>query len=280
MKRILVTGVGSYIGQSLIKYLNQWPKQYQVDGVTTHDGAWKETDFSQYDVIYHTAGIAHRKETKENAHLYYAINRDLAVEIARKAKEQGLKHFIFLSSISVYGLDTGVINEETPLNPRTHYGKSKLEAEQKLQQIANETFNITILRPPMVYGKNCKGNFQKLARLVEIFPIFPRCNNRRSMIYIDNLSEFVRVCIDKELSGVFFPQNKEYVCTDELVLMIARQKNKPMIISSALGAIVKLLQPFSNTLRKAFGSLIIESENSKKVLPRQISFEESIKNSV
>ena len=257
MKRILVTGAGSYIGQSLIKYLNQWPKQYKVNGVTTHDGEWKETDFSQYDVVCHTAGIAHRKETKENAHLYYEINRDLAVEIAKKAKEQGVKQFIFLSSISVYGLDTGVINEETPLNPCTHYGKSKLEAEQKLQQLANETFNITILRPPMVYGKNCKGNFQKLVRLVEILPIFPRCNNRRSMIYIDNLSEFVRVCIDKELSGVFFPQNKEYVCTDELVLMIARQKNKPMIISSVLGVVVKMLQPFSSHLRKAFGSLII-----------------------
>lgn len=257
MKRILVTGVGSYIGQSLIKYLNQWPKQYQVEGVTTHDGAWKETDFSQYDVVYHTAGIAHRKETKENTHLYYEVNRDLTIAVAGKAKMQGVKQFIFLSSISVYGLDTGVINEATPLNPRTHYGKSKLEAEQKLQQLADETFNITILRPPMVYGKNCKGNFQKLVRLVEILPIFPRCNNQRSMIYIDNLSEFVRVCIDKELSGVFFPQNKEYVCTDELVRMIARQKNKPMIISSVLGVIVKFLQPFSSRLRKAFGSLTI-----------------------
>ena len=280
MKRILVTGAGSYIGQSLISYLKKWSDKYTVDGISTHDGQWEKSDFSSYDVIYHTAGIAHRKETKENTHLYYEVNRDLTIAVAGKAKMQGVKQFIFLSSISVYGLDTGVINEATPLNPRTHYGKSKLEAEQKLQQLADETFNITILRPPMVYGKNCKGNFQKLVRLVEILPIFPRCNNRRSMIYIDNLSEFVRVCIDKELSGVFFPQNKEYVCTDELVRMIARQKNKPMIISSALGAIVKLLQPFSNTLRKAFGSLIIESENSKKVLPRQISFEESIKSSV
>ena len=258
MKRILVTGVGSYIGQSLIKYLHQWPKQYQVDGVTTHDGAWEETDFSQYDVIYHTAGIAHRKETKENAHLYYAINRDLAVEIARKAKEQGLKHFIFLSSISVYGLDTGVINEETPLNPRTHYGKSKLEAEQKLQQLADETFNITILRPPMVYGKNCKGNFQKLVRLVEILPIFPRCNNRRSMIYIDNLSEFVRVCIDKELSGIFFPQNKEYVCTDELVRMLASAIGKSEILLPVPNMIISLAKMVSISVRKAFGDLTLE----------------------
>lgn len=280
MKRILVTGAGSYIGQSLIKYLNQWPKQYKVNGVTTHDGEWKETDFSQYDVVCHTAGIAHRKETKENAHLYYEINRDLAVEIAKKAKEQGVKQFIFLSSISVYGLDTGVINEETPLNPRTHYGKSKLEAEQKLQQLANETFNITILRPPMVYGKNCKGNFQKLVRLVEILPIFPRCNNRRSMIYIDNLSEFVRVCIDKELSGVFFPQNKEYVCTDELVLMIARQKNKPMIISSVLGVVVKFLQLFSSPLRKAFGSLIIDNSSQRCCLSKEAELRKSVSKSI
>lgn len=258
MKRILVTGAGSYIGQSLIKYLNQWPKQYQVDGVTTHDGAWKETDFSQYDVVYHTAGIAHRKETKENAHLYYEINRDLAVEIARKAKEQGIKQFIFLSSISVYGLDNGVINETTPLNPCTNYGKSKMEAEQKLQKLADKTFNITILRPPMVYGKNCKGNFQKLVRLVEILPIFPRCNNRRSMIYIDNLSEFVRVCIDKELSGIFFPQNKEYVCTDELVRMIASAIGKSEILLPVPNMIISLAKMVSISVRKAFGDLTLE----------------------
>lgn len=280
MKRILVTGVGSYIGQSLIKYLNQWPKQYQVDGVTTHDGAWKETDFSQYDVVYHTAGIAHRKETKENAHLYYEINRDLAVEIARKAKEQGIKQFIFLSSISVYGLDTGVINEATPLNPRTHYGKSKLGAEQKLQQLANETFNLTILRPPMVYGKNCKGNFQKLVRLVEILPIFPRCNNQRSMIYIDNLSEFVRVCIDKELSGIYCPQNDEYVCTDEMVRLIAKKKNKSMILSSTLGKLVKIVQHFNSPLKKAFESLTIEQDGKPYGSIRGLDLKETIKRSV
>lgn len=280
MKRILVTGAGSYIGQSLINYLNQWPKQYKVNGVTTHDGEWKETDFSQYDFVCHTAGIAHRKETKENAHLYYEINRDLAVEIAKKAKEQGVKQFIFLSSISVYGLDTGVINEETPLNPRTHYGKSKLEAEQKLQQFENETFNITILRPPMVYGKNCKGNFQKLVRLVEILPIFPRCNNRRSMIYIDNLSEFVRVCIDKELSGVFFPQNKEYVCTDELVRMIASAIGRREILIPVPNMIISLAKMVSMSVRKAFGDLTVEVKSTGIPEYCITTFEKSIRESL
>lgn len=280
MKRILVTGAGSYIGQSLISYLGKWPDKYTVDGVSTHDGQWENTDFSPYDVIYHTAGIAHRKETKENAHLYYEINRDLTVAVAEKAKKQGVKHFIFLSSISVYGLDIGVINETTPLSPHTHYGKSKLEAEQKLQKLVDETFNITILRPPMVYGKNCKGNFQKLVRMVEILPIFPRCNNQRSMIYIDNLSEFVRICIDKELSGIFCPQNKEYVCTDELVRMIAGQKNKPMIISSVLGVVVKFLQPFSSRLRKAFGNLVVDKNQQVRGLSRLVEFKKSVLQSI
>src|SRR5699024_3355509 len=103
MKKILITGVNSYVGNSLEKRLEKDSEKYQVDKVSLRDSSWKEKDFSTYNSIVHVAGIAHRKETKENEHLYYQVNRDLAFRVAKKAKDNGVKHFIFLSSMSVYG---------------------------------------------------------------------------------------------------------------------------------------------------------------------------------
>ncbi len=97
MKKILITGANSYVGTSFEKWLSQWPDKYHVDTIDMIDGTWREKSFVGYDVIFHVAGIAHIKETKENAHLYYEINRDLAFETAQKAKADGTKQFIFLS---------------------------------------------------------------------------------------------------------------------------------------------------------------------------------------
>ena len=102
MKRILITGAGSYIGNSFIRYMQQFPGQYQTEAVDMIDGSWREKSFAGFDAVYHVAGIAHIRETTENAHLYYEVNRDLAVETARKAKADGVPQFIFLSSMSVY----------------------------------------------------------------------------------------------------------------------------------------------------------------------------------
>ena len=261
MKRILITGAGSYIGSSLLQYLKQWPDAYHINAVTMQDGAWKNEDFSQYDVVFHAAGIAHRKETADNAHLYYEVNRDLALKVAEKAKEHGIRQFIFLSSISIYGLDTGIITPETIPCPVSHYGKSKLEAEELLKNIADSSFTLTIIRPPMVYGKNCKGNFQKLVRLVEVCPIFPKCGNQRSMIFIDNLCKFAKICIENTMAGIFCPQNKEYVSTDELIALIAKEKDKKVIISDFIGQLIKPFIGRIRPLRKAFGSLIIKGFN-------------------
>src|SRR5699024_2819593 len=158
---------------------------------------WKEKDFSMYDVVVHVAGIAHRKETKENAQLYYEINRDLAYDVAQKSKTESVKQFIFLSSMSVYGLEEGVIDGRTPLHPKSNYGKSKLEAENLIQPLENKNFKVAIIRPPMIYGKDCKGNYQRLAKIAKKVPVFPKIDNKRSMIYIDNLSEFIRLSIDR-----------------------------------------------------------------------------------
>src|SRR5699024_7985821 len=129
MKNILITGVNSYVGNSLADWLSQWPEKYKVDKISLRDGSWEEKDFSTYDTIVHVAGIEHQKETKKNRDLYFKVNRDLTYQVAQKAKREKVNQFIFLSSMSVYGLIEGVINERTPLRPNTCYGKSKLEAE-------------------------------------------------------------------------------------------------------------------------------------------------------
>ncbi len=256
MKKILITGANSYIGVSVENYLKLFSDQYQVDTIDVIDNSWRSEKFAGYDTVFHVAGIAHRKETKANAKLYYDVNRDLAVEIALKAKEEGVVQFIFLSSMSVYGLETGVITQKTIPCPKSNYGKSKFEAEIELNKLVDERFKIAILRPPIVYGKGCKGNYQQLRKIALNSPFFPSLSNDRSMIFIDHLSEFVKQIIDSDDSGLFLPQNKEYVCTRSMVDLVAAQHGKKMKHIGIFNLLIKYL-PIS-VFKKAFGSLVYE----------------------
>ena len=219
----------------------------------------KELDCSKYYVVYHVAGIAHRKETNENRELYYKVNRDLAYKVARKSKAEGVKQFIFLSTMGVYGLETGIIDEKTPLKPNNAYGKSKFEAEELIKQLENKTFKVAVIRPPMVYGKGCKGNYQRLAKLALKTPIFPDIDNKRSMIYIDNLSEFVRVLIDNNDSGLFWPQNSEYVNTSDMVRLIAEFHARKIVFTKAFNPLIRMLN--IGIINKVFGDLIYMRES-------------------
>ena len=257
MKKILITGTNSYIGTSFEKYIKEnFSDQYQVDTVDMIDGSWREKSFAGYDSVFHVAGIAHQKETKKNAHLYYEVNRDLAVEVAKKAKDEGVGQFIFLSSMSVYGMDTGVITKDTKPNPKTNYGKSKLQAEEQISCLRDDSFKVCVLRPPMVYGDGCKGNYQTIVKLVKKFPVFPRVKNKRSLVRIDNLVLFVKSAVDQRLDGLFFPQDKEYVGTMDLAKEIAKKINKNVYFSYFLGFLAVCLKPFKKSFKKAFGSLI------------------------
>ena len=188
------------------------------------------------------------------------MNRDLAFEAAKKAKNEGVKQFVFLSSMSVYGMETGVIDQSTLTNPKNAYGKSKLEAEKLISELDDESFTVSILRPPMIYGKGCKGNYTRLAKIARKSPLFPESKNRRSMIYIDNLSEFVRLIIDNCDSGLFFPQNKDYVNTGEMVAMIAKEYNKKIKMTKIFNVII--IKSNISTLNKAFGDLIYKQDLS------------------
>lgn len=275
MKKILITGKNSYVGTSLEKWLGNYPERYSIDSISLRDDSWKEKDFSKYDIVVHVVGIAHIKETKENAKLYYRVNRDLAFDVAQKAKVENVKQFIFLSSMSVYGIESGVIDKSTPLNPKSNYGKSKFEAEKLISSLERTSFKVAILRPPMIYGKGCKGNYNRLTKLALKFPVFPKINNKRSMIYIDNLCELVRILIDESKSGIFHPQNKDYVCTSEMVNLIAKIQGKKIWFTKFFNPLIGLFQ--NRTLNKVFGSLMYDSSLSQPGLQYNIhDFESSI----
>ncbi|MDE1549884.1 NAD-dependent epimerase/dehydratase family protein [Jeotgalibaca caeni] len=261
MKKILITGANSYVGTSFEKWVAQYPESYDVDTVDMKAYSWRERNFSEYDVVLHVAGIAHIKETKENEELYYKVNRDLAFEAAKKAKTEGVKQFIFLSSMSVYGMETGVIDQETPTNPKNAYGKSKLEAENLILELTDESFAVSILRPPMIYGKGCQGNYPKLANLARKTPVFPEIDNKRSMIYIDNLSEFIRLIADNCDSGIFFPQNKDYVKTSDMVKRIAFMHHKNVKMTNLFNIFLK--GAGRGVISKVFGDLVYKQNLSE-----------------
>ena len=192
---ILITGAGSYVGTQVENWLKK-DGQFRVDAVDTFGDNWKKADYTQYEVVYHVAGIAHVNADPKMEPLYYKVNRDLTIAIAKHAKEAGVKQFIFMSSMIVFhesqSLKAEVLTRDTQPNPNGFYGDSKLQAEIGLKELECETFKVCILRPPMIYGPNSKGNFPRLAKLAVKTPVFPAFHNKRSMLFIDNLSEFVK----------------------------------------------------------------------------------------
>lgn len=264
MKKILITGANSYIGMSFESYIKEhYPNDYTVDTVDMIDGSWRKTDFSGYDSVFHVAGIAHADSGKistEREKLYYAVNTDLTVETAKKAKADGVKQFIFMSSAIVYGDSapigkSKVITKETPVSPANFYGDSKVRAENGIRPLNDDHFRVVVLRPPMIYGKGSKGNYPLLAKIALKTPVFPYVKNERSMLYIENLCEFVRFMVENDEQGTFWPQNAEYSNTAELVKLIALAHGKKVRLVKGFGWALKMMSHITGLVNKAFGSL-------------------------
>lgn len=271
MKKILITGANSYIGVSFENYLSQWPEKYQVDTVDMIDGSWREKSFAGYDAVYHVAGIAHSDDGRisaEKERLYYAVNTALTVETAKKAKADGVKQFIFMSSAIVYGQSAPigkekVITKDTPVAPANCYSDSKVQAEKGIFPLNSDTFKVVILRPPMIYGKGSKGNYPVLAKLAQKCPIFPDVKNSRSMLYVENLCEFVRLMIENEEQGIFWPQNAEHTNTAQMVRLIAHAHGKTVRLVKGFTWALKLMSHVTGLVNKAFGNLCYDSAMSQ-----------------
>ena len=173
MKRVLITGAGSYIGTNIENWLNRFPSKYQVASIGTINNEWKKTDFSSFDVVIDVAGIAHIKITEDLRDLFYSINRDMTIDICHTARESGVKQFIFLSSMNVYGDDCGIVTDKNNENPSSFYGDSKLQADKVIQSMNDDSFAVCSVRPPAIYGKGCKGNYPLLVKYGQKLPVFP-----------------------------------------------------------------------------------------------------------
>lgn len=322
MKQILITGVHSYIGNAVEQYLREYNQEngrelYRVDKLSLREYASESlpvpkcsqgTECSQaskalealasfrsatgvsYDALLHVAGLAHAdtgRVSEEEKARYYRINRDLAVWTAKRAREAGICQFIYLSSVIIYGSSGSRkhITASTAPAPANFYGDSKLQAELALKELETEQFQVAILRLPMVYGRGCKGNFPLLVKLARKLPVFPAVKNSRSMIYAENLAEFIRLLIEKGAGGLYLPQNREYVSTGALVKAIGEAKGRHIRLSSVLNPFVwlalKLPGRPGQLAGKAFGSLTADHSLEGEIQNYQrYSFEESLKRSL
>ena len=244
---------------------------YAVDTVDSYEG-WQTADFAQYDSILMVAGIAHNP--KADKALYYAVNRDLAIAVAKKAKSSGVGQFVYVSTMAVYGKTRGEITVQTIPNPhpKDHYGLSKYQAEKALAEICPA--GLCIVRPPMVYGPACPGNFSKLVKLARRTPIFPDIGNKRSMIYITNLCAFFAYAIENGLQGVHLPQNIEHVNTTALV----REINKKIRTTRLFNPVIHVVRRFISPLDKLFGNLYYAHDPLEEAY-NLVCFEESIQKS-
>lgn len=294
-KKILITGKGSYIGETFKEYANHhYSDNFEIDTLDMLDSTWKETDFSNYDVVYHVAGIAHADvgnvsdETKEK---YYKVNTDLAIEVCQKAKQDHVKEFIFMSSMIVYGDSAPygqekIIDKDTVPNPANFYGDSKLQADVAVRELADDDFKVLVLRPPMIYGKGSKGNYPTLAKLAKKLPIFPDVNNERSILHIDNLCEFLCQIMlikeQKENAVVLIPQNPEWTKTSEMVKEIGNVTDERVKLLKILNLAVfvggKVPGKIGELVNKAFGNSCYKQSIShyKGIDYQKVNLKESV----
>lgn len=257
---ILISGKNGYVANCLKEY-GVKNRSYNVDLVSARSGE-EGVDFTNRDVFIHTAAIVHKREKKFQIKDYLEVNKNITIRLAHAAKKAGVKKFVFISTMAVYGAIEGCIDKGTQEKPTTFYGISKLEAEKALKELESDNFSVTIIRPPMIYGKNAPGNFQPLRRISKNTIIFPQVNNQRSMIYIDNLCEFIFQLIENNDRGIFHPQDCNFVNTSQMVKQIGLANQKNIYLSSLLGKFIKIGISKNKNLKKIFGNLYYSDELS------------------
>lgn len=277
MKRTLVIGEHSYIGQSFRDYIQHTAADMQVDLIGARDDAWKQAELGRYDAILHLAAIVHTKEQPSMRREYREVNTVFPVRLAALAKKAGVSHFLFLSTMAVYGAQPSPIGPDTPLAPVSMYARSKWEAERRLQKLSGDGFCVSVFRPPMVYGPGCPGNYGRLARLAGHLPCFPQVENKRSMIYIENLCACIQEEIEqpKEAFRILCPQNAAYVNTTKLVQAIRRAHGKRTWILPFGQTPIRIAAAKNETLQKVFGDCYYAKEKQKNTY-QEVGFWESI----
>lgn len=281
--KILVIGKSGFVSTSFQNYMKRYPK-ITVNAISARNNNWKNYSFTDCDAIYNTTGLAHNDARMGTNEQFMTLNRDLPLALATKAKEEGVKTFINMSSMIVYGDMSKLgskerITSETSPRPTGIYGESKLAGEEAINKLADEQFHVAIIRSPLIYSEHAVDNFLKLMKYAKKGFIFPRIENARSMIYADNLCELVKLIAENNGQGVYYPQQEEYICTSKIIKDVADAAGHKIFLTKLFNPMLYLASKKVMFVRKVFGSLAydMKSSNSFGGKYRVVSYEESIK---
>jgi len=282
----MLVGIGGYIGGKFTDYINKNYPDWQIDAVDSMNRKWADADFHGYDAVYNVSGLAHANARHGSEKLYYEVNGQLPIDVATKAKAEGVPMFVQMSSQIVYGDMSGlgedkVITAEIVPSEPTVYGKSKMMAERGLIALVDNSFQVALVRPPLIYSEFARDNFPRLVNFAKKMPVFPKLKNRQSMVYVDNLCELVKLIIEHNQGGVYYPQQECYIETSKIVADIAEAVGNKMwqtrLFNPALRFLSKM--PMFEFIHKAFGSIVYDMKMSNHFdgKYRVVSYEESIK---
>ncbi len=265
MKTILLTGAQGFVGSY---FYTVYQKKYNIQKFSFLTDDFGVLDTRGVDVVFHLSALVHQM-AGASAEEYEKVNVTQTLELAKKAKDAGVKQFIFMSTVKVYGEETDdVYTENSECRPEDEYGKSKLKAERELLKLESEDFIVSIIRTPIVYGYGVKANIKNLVHLVKKVPVLPfgKIKNRRSMVYVGNLCHLVDVVIEQEKSGVFLASDDEPLSTTRLIELIAKELNKKVYLIKIpfFEALLKLLKPLFH--KRLYGSLEVDNALTKERL--------------
>ena len=282
----MLVGIGGYIGGKFTEYIKKHYPDWKVDAVDSINRKWADADFRGYDAVYNVSGLAHANARQGSEELYYQVNGQLPIDVAMKAKEEGVPLFVQMSSQIVYGDMSGLgeekmITAETVPSEPTIYGKSKMKAERGLQKLVDGSFQVAIMRPPLIYSEYARDNFPRLVNFAKKMPIFPKLENKQSMVYVDNLCELIRLIIENNKGGIYYPQQECYIETSKIVKDIADAVGNKMWQTRIFNPALRLLSkvPQLGFIHKAFGSIAYDMSLSNHFdgKYRVVSYEESIR---
>ncbi|MCT7511884.1 NAD-dependent epimerase/dehydratase family protein [Aliarcobacter cryaerophilus] len=263
--KLLITGASGFVGSY---FINKYKDKYAINTFSFLKDDMNTLDCRNMDVVFHLSALVHQMGGA-NSEEYEKVNVTQTLELAKKAKESGVKHFVFMSTVKVYGEETdGVYTEESECHPEDEYGKSKLKSEVELQKLEDENFKVSIIRTPIVYGYGVKANIKNLVNLVSKVSLLPfgSIENKRSMVYIGNLCHLVDVLIEKQKSGVFLACDDEPLSTSRLIELIAKNLDKKVYLVKIpfFESLLKILKPSFH--KRLYGSLEVDNSITKEKL--------------
>lgn len=276
--KLLLTGSSGFIGSY---FQSNYGDKCDIETFSFLKDDFDSLDLTQVDTVIHLSALVHQMggAAKEK---YTKVNVDNTLALAQKAKQSGVKQFVFISSVKVYGEETDTpYTEVTKCEPQDDYGKSKLAAENLLMEMEDNNFIVSILRTPIVYGKGVKANILNLVKLVDKVPILPfgSISNRRSMVYIGNLCDMIERLYECKISGTFLAGDDQPVSTTGLIEIIAKVRNRQVVLLNIplFPQLLKTVKP--SFYKRLYESLEVDNHWTKKVLgfENKVSTEEGIR---